>query len=189
MLGLGRQQQPLRHAKTVLLVDHRQPEVLVGDLLLEDRVGADQDIDRAVGEAHQDRFARLALLAPGEDRDPDAEAVEHAEERRMVLSRQNLCRGEQGRLRLALDRGQHRGDGDQRLARSDIALEKAEHRHLLLQVAFDLADRACLRAGRRIRKPELVAQPSVALEWRAFAAALIGCPSCKPGQLTRSRHS
>ena len=102
MLGLRRQQQPLRHAEAMLLVDHREPELLVGDLLLEDRVGADEDVDRAVGEAHQHAVARPALLAAGEDRDPDAEAVELAEQGRMMLAGEDLGRGEQRRLRARL---------------------------------------------------------------------------------------
>ena len=70
------EQQALRDAEAVLLVDHGQAEALVGDLLLEDGVGADEDVDRAVGEPHQHGFPRPALLAAGEDGDADADAVE-----------------------------------------------------------------------------------------------------------------
>ena len=73
---LGREQQPLRHAEAVLLVDHGEAQRLVGDLFLKDRVGADEDVDRSVGESHQDGLARPALLAPGQDRGPHANCVE-----------------------------------------------------------------------------------------------------------------
>ena len=59
-LGLLREHHPLRDAEAMLLVDHREAELLVGDRLLEDGVGADQDVDRAVGEPHQAGFARPA---------------------------------------------------------------------------------------------------------------------------------
>ena len=90
--------QPLGDAEAMLLVDHREAEILVGDRLLEDRVGADQDVDRAVGEAHQGRFAHPALLAPGQDRDIDRQAGEHARVSVVVmLAREDLGRREQRR--------------------------------------------------------------------------------------------
>ena len=78
------------------------PRLLVGDLLLEDRVGADEDVDRAVGEAHQHAVARPALLAAGEDRDAHAEAVELAEQGRVMLAGEDFGRREQRRLRAAI---------------------------------------------------------------------------------------
>ncbi len=62
--AFGDEQQALRDAEAMLLVDHREAEVLVGDLLLEDRMGADEDVDRAVGEAHQHALARLPFSRP-----------------------------------------------------------------------------------------------------------------------------
>ena len=47
--GFFGQQKPLRDPEAMLFVDHREAERLIGDLLLEDRVSADKDVDRAVG--------------------------------------------------------------------------------------------------------------------------------------------
>ena len=47
-LSLGLQREPLMHAEAVLLVDDDQAEIAEGDALLEQRVGADEDIDAAV---------------------------------------------------------------------------------------------------------------------------------------------
>ena len=75
-LGLFRQQQPLRHAEAVLLVDHDQAEAAGRRHAAWKMawVPTRMSID-AVGEAHQHRFARPALLAAGEDGDADADRL------------------------------------------------------------------------------------------------------------------
>ena len=45
------------HAEAMLLVDDREREVLERDVLLEQRMGADQEIDFAVGEPRECRRA------------------------------------------------------------------------------------------------------------------------------------
>ena len=45
----------MRDAEMLLLVDDDQPEILELDGLAEERVGADDDVDRALGEALLDR--------------------------------------------------------------------------------------------------------------------------------------
>jgi hypothetical protein len=52
------------------------PRSLVRHALLEDRMRADQYVDLARGKPHQRRFAHLALVAPGEDRDSHIEPRE-----------------------------------------------------------------------------------------------------------------
>ena len=170
--ALDDEQQPLRHAEAVLLVDHREAELLVGDLLLEDRVGADEDVDRAVGEAHQHAVARPALLAAGEDRDAHADAVELAEQGRMMLAGEDFGRREQRRLRAGFDRGEHRQQRDQRLARADVALEQAQHRRRLRHVAADFLDHAPLRAG------QLVGQLELAVSSPVPASGVVRCRRC-----------
>ena len=41
----------MRNAKVLLLIDHQQSEVLERDALAKQRVGTDDDIDAAVGQA------------------------------------------------------------------------------------------------------------------------------------------
>ena len=55
----------------MLLVDDRDSEILVPDLLLKDRMSPDQDIDRTIHQPHQRRFTNLALVTPGQDREID----------------------------------------------------------------------------------------------------------------------
>ena len=71
-LALAGERQPLVHAEAMLLVDHREREVAEFDLLLEQRMGADQEVDVAGGEARQHVAARAAALAPGQQRDAQA---------------------------------------------------------------------------------------------------------------------
>ncbi len=52
------------HAETVLLVHHREAQIAEGHGLLEQRVGADQDIDLPVGKLGQSSV----LSSPGRGR-------------------------------------------------------------------------------------------------------------------------
>ena len=52
----------------MLLVDHGHAEVVEGDVLLEQRVGAEQDVDLARREALQHRAPAGALVAPRQQR-------------------------------------------------------------------------------------------------------------------------
>ena len=170
-LGLLGEHHALGDAEAVLLVHNGEAEAFVGDMLLEDGVGADEDVDRAVGKTHQAALPRTPLLPPGQDGDVDRQAGEHAGERVMMLAGEDFGRGEQGRLRAGLDRREHRHQRDEGLARADIALEQAEHRHVLLEVALDLPHRPLLRAGGDVGKFELVTKAAVAVERDALAAA------------------
>ena len=52
------------HAEAVLLVDHRQREIAEGDVVLEQRVGADEEIDLARREPFQGLRARRPRSRP-----------------------------------------------------------------------------------------------------------------------------
>ena len=158
VLRLRCQQEPLRHAEAMLLVNDREAQALVGDLLLKDRMSADEDVDRSVGKSHQDAVACAALLAPGEDRDADSNAIELGEQGRMVLPREDLGRGQQRRLRTALHSGKHRRQCDQSLAGTDVALKEAKHGCHLRHVATDFSDHPALRIGEHVRQIELADQ-------------------------------
>ena len=63
--ALGLEREPLMHAEAVLLVDDDEAEVLERDLLLEQRVRADQDIDVARLERRRgSRRARVRARGP-----------------------------------------------------------------------------------------------------------------------------
>ena len=55
---LLRQREPLMHAEAVLLVDDREREIVERDVLLEQRVGADQQVDLAAREPFEQSSLR-----------------------------------------------------------------------------------------------------------------------------------
>ncbi len=110
-LALACQRQPLVHAEAMLLVDDSKREIVEGDLLLKQSMGADHKIDVAGGERSEHVGAVTATLAAGEDRGADAGRGCKRRDGGEMLARQNLGRRHQSRLAAGLD---HMGGGKQR---------------------------------------------------------------------------
>ena len=145
----------LLHAEPVLLVHDGEREVGERHLLLEQRVRPDHD--RRL--SRRERLGRvppaLAGQRAGQERGRQAEVLEQRGQRRVVLAREEVRRGEQGRLP-PVERGGREGPRrDGRLARPDVALDEAEHRDRAGEVVADLVDRRRLVAGERRRLAEL----------------------------------
>ena len=77
-LAFLRQRETLMHAEAMLLVDDGQREIAERDLVLEQRMGADQEIDVASGEPVQNVGALAAALAAGQDGDAAARPLRRA---------------------------------------------------------------------------------------------------------------
>ena len=86
-VSLGGQGHALLDAEAVLLVDDGERQILEDDIVLDERVRADEDADRAVRQPRQDLFARAALLAAGQKRDLDAALRRKLGERGEMLAR------------------------------------------------------------------------------------------------------
>ncbi len=157
----------------MLFVDHDQAKIAIGDGLLEDGMGADDDRYRAILQAHQDRFARAALVPAGQQRDLDPGGRQHPPQCLEMLAREDFRRRQQGGLRPRLHRDQHRLQRNHRLAGTDVALQQPQHRGRLRQVALDFGDRALLRAGQGERQFELSTQRTVALQWLPAPLAVV----------------
>ncbi len=69
-----------------------------------------------------------------------------------MLLGQHLGRSHQRTLVATLDRGEERGERDDRLARADVALQQPVHGRVGCHVAEDLVDRPPLVAGERERQ-------------------------------------
>ena len=95
-----------------------------------------------------------------------------AAQRLVMLAGEDFGRCQQRRLRAGLDRDQHGFERHDRLARADIALQQPQHRRALRHVAFDLADRARLRAGQREGQLQLGPQTAVAFQRLPLARAV-----------------
>ena len=149
-LALLRQRQPLMHAEAVLLVDDREREIAERDILLEQRMGADQQIDVAEREPVENFLALAAALAPGEDGDANAGGLRQRGDGVEMLAGENLGRRHEGGLPAGFDHG---GGGHQRhhgLAGADIALQQPQHALRQREVVDDVVDRFLLRMGERI---------------------------------------
>src|SRR3990172_10576666 len=115
------------HAESVLLVDDDEAEILEDDRLLEQRVGANENVDAPLLQRLHDLGALAAALAAGKERDAQARTRAEPADGLKMLARQKLGRRHQRRLRARLDGGGH---GEQRhhgLAAADIALAQAKH--------------------------------------------------------------
>jgi hypothetical protein len=157
----------------VLLVDDHGPERREIDALLDQRVGADHDVDLTAGQAGQDP-APIGCPDPvGEQLDPDRAGAEERRARirhldpvqqgpdpRRVLLGQHLGGRHERALVPALDCGQQRPHRHHGLARAHVALQQAVHRVGCGQVGPDLGDGGLLVVGERERQPghELVEQ-------------------------------
>ena len=181
--GLVGERGALLDAEAVLLVDHDQAEVEELDLLLEQRVGADDDAGLAGGQPGQ-RLGALGLghragqqldgrgLRGAAEHPAGGQVAEQRGDRAVVLLGQHLGGREQRGLAAGVDHPQHRAQRDQRLAGADLALEQPVHRVRLGEVVLDLLADLALAGG------ELERQPRV--ERRQQGAVAAGRAACAP---------
>ncbi len=163
----------LLDAEALLLVDHQQAEVLRAHVAREQPVGADQDVDLALGEA-LDRLALVGGRAEARDVLDDEGLIAQAlDERAVVLLGEDRRRHEhQDLLAVAggLDRGAQRDLG---LAVADVAADQPVHRALGLHVGDHVLDRVALVGRLAVREVGLeVAQLLGELREGVTAAAL-----------------
>ena len=139
-------------AEVLLLVHHQQAEVLERDGLAEQRVGADHDVDRAVGEALLHQFQLGVRDQARGLRDLHRKPAEAVGEGLVVLAREQRGRHDHGDLLAA-----HRRDegGAQRhlgLAEADVAAHQAVHRLAGAEIVDHRIDDGFLILGLVIRE-------------------------------------
>ena len=143
-LGRARQRAALLDAEAVLLVHHRDRERGELDVLLDQRVRADDELRLAV----RDRIARGGVLLrgkrAGEEYGPDAERRDEAVDGDKVLLSEGFRRNHERALMAVLDRAKQRVERDDGLPRADVALEEPLHRRRPGEVAVELCDRRAL---------------------------------------------
>jgi len=141
---LGAQRQPLVHAEAVLLIHHREAEIAERHLLLENRMGADENGQRARRCALENLPPGGALHIAGEQgHRHGGQTLEQG----VVLAGENLGGGHQRRLRSGFHRLQAGEQRHQRLAGSDIALQQPAHAVGGGHIGLDLRQRPQLRGG------------------------------------------
>ena len=157
----------------MLLVDDRERERLVDDVVLDDRVRADQQVDLARGKTGEDVLPLLALLAAGEDRNAQAGALGERRDRLQMLARENFGRRHQRGLLARFGNGGSRQQRDHRLAGADVALQQPQHAKRFCEILGDRGGGLLLRGGQRIGQgiDDLPAQMAVARVADARGAA------------------
>ena len=130
---------PLLDAEAVLLVDDGDGEVGELDLLLDERVRADRELRLAARERVPRGRVLLRPQRARQQHDADAELGAETLDREEVLLGERLRRRHQRALAAVLDRAQEGVERDDRLARADVALEQALHRHGAREIGIDLA--------------------------------------------------
>ena len=134
-------------AEAVLLVDHRQGQVVIGDVVLEQGVSAHGDGRLTRGQGLQLLRAPGALVAAREQHHADALRLQGPGEGFVVLAGEDLGRGHQDRLLAGGGRVGHGQHGHHGLARADVALQQARHAFAGGQVRADFGQRTHLGAG------------------------------------------
>ena len=163
-------------AEPLLLVDDDQAEVLHPDVGVEQPVGADHDVDAALGEAVDDLARLLVGLEPRQALEVDGEAAHPLGEGRVVLGDEQGGGHEHGHLLALLDRLERGTDGDLGLAVADVAADQPVHRDGAAHVGLDLVDGAELVGGLGEREGVLeLALPGAVGPERVALGGLPGC--------------
>ena len=131
----------------MLLVDHHQAELGERHVLLDDRLGADHQIDLSGGDQLQQGRPLCGRQAAGQLGAADLAGGQHAFERQGVLPGENFRGGHQHGLVSVGHRQQHGVDGHHGLAAAHVALQEPVHGQRAGHVGGDLGDRPLLARG------------------------------------------
>ena len=133
----------------MLLVDDREPEVSEDHAFLNERMRADRDVDRSLGQGGQRSAPGSRFVAADEKRDAKADACRQRGHALVMLAGENLGRGHYRRLPACFDHVGHRQERDDGLARSHIALQEPQHALLGSEIGADVVQRLALSARER----------------------------------------
>ncbi len=145
-----REGEALMDAEAMLLIDHGQRQIAEGDILLEQRMGADQQIDVADGKPLKRVVALTAALAAGQDRHAQTGGLRERRNRKEMLAGEYLRRRHEGGLAAGLDHGGGGDQGHDGLAGADIALQEPQHTLRQSKIVDDVVDGLLLRMRERI---------------------------------------
>ena len=129
----------LGHAELVLLVDYDEPEVVEKLIIVEQGVGADDDLGRS------GKFEVIRLITVGGAQGgAHAQRFEPTTEGEVMLLGEDLGGSHQRGLASGIDGQQHCGHGHEGFTGAYIALQQAVHGFRAAHVGCDFMDRALL---------------------------------------------
>jgi len=108
--------KPLMDAETMLLVYHREREIVEGNVFLEKGVRADEQVDVAKDKAVKNFLARRTTFAAGEDGNADTGGVGERGNSCEMLARKDFGRRHDRRLAAGFDHGRRSRERDNRFS-------------------------------------------------------------------------
>ena len=146
---LGQLLQPLLvgDPEPLFLVDDQQAQILELDALLQQPMGADEDVHLALGGVLEDGLGVSAVLIPGQHADAHREPLEPPSSGLEMLVGQHGGGHQNGRLLPFQYALHHRPQGDLRLAIAHVAAQQPIHGDRTFHICLDLLDAAELVIG------------------------------------------
>src|SRR5260370_10948964 len=137
----------LEDAEAVLIVNGDAAEAGGGSVVVDERVGADDELRFAGANALEDGGFLSGFQAADEELDAIASFGEDAARGKKMLDGENFRGGHQSSLRVVFD-GDHGGlERDDGFAAADVALEETIHRGRLFEVGGDFGQDPFLGGG------------------------------------------
>ena len=133
--------------ETVFFIHHQQAQVLEADVLLQQAVGADDNIHRSILQSLQRAGLLLAAVQSAQHGDPRAERLEAALESLGVLLRQHRGGHQHGHLLAVEYRLESGAQGNLGLAVADVAAHQPFHGPRAFHVAQHVLDGLHLVVG------------------------------------------
>ncbi len=140
------QLQPLTHAKPVLLIHNRQPQIGKMHILLKDSMSSNKNVNLTTGQRRQLLGPRAPLVPPCQKLKPHTRRRRQRLQALQMLPRQNLGGRHHNALPARLDSYKQSHQGHKRFARTHIPLQQAVHSCRLRHILGNLAHSTALRA-------------------------------------------
>ena len=141
------------HAKMLLFVDHQQAKVLEPDGLGEQRVGANDDVDRSICNTVAGQRRILCAHKARQGPDIDGKSAKPLGKALVVLSCQKRCRGDDRHLHTGHGRDKGRPDRHLCLAKAHVATDQPVHGRARVQIGQHVVNCGQLVVGFRIGEP------------------------------------
>ena len=138
VLSLIEQSLPLIDTKPVLLVDSDEAKMLKDHLFLNQRMRTDDNVDLPIRQLFVDSLACGTFYTANEECDVNAKGRQQCVERLSMLTRENLRRGHDRRLKSLAGCLASREAGNDCLAATNIPFKQAVHRFVTRHILQDL---------------------------------------------------
>ena len=162
------------HAKTLFLVDDHKAQILKLHILLQQPVGADDDVNLSPRQLPKNLFLLLRGAVTGENLHLHGKILQTAAEGIVMLPGQNGGGHQHRHLFGIHHRLKHCAKGNLRLAEAHIAAKQPVHGTGHLHIGFDLVDAPQLIVGLVIRKTLLKLPLPIGIRTESIAFGL--CP-------------